>query len=221
MFIWIIIPYIKPITNLKFRIIIFLSILGLGVYPILTSGWASNSRYSLLGGMRAIAQTISYEVSLVFIILRISILAASIKFTEINKIQKVFIYLFFFIITKIWIISVLAELNRTPFDFAEGERELVSGFNTEFRRRPFALIFIAEYSMILFFRTISTVLLFGFNIKRILFFFILTLLLFFFIWSRATLPRYRYDKLINLCWKVILPSSTINLFIVCIILIYS
>lgn len=210
----------KPLINIKLAILIFLSVLGLGVYPILIRGWASNSNYSLIGGIRALAQTISYEVSLVFILLRILLITSSLSFYSILITQKIFFFFITLIPFLLWIFSSVAELNRTPFDFAEGERELVSGFNTEYRRRRFAIIFIAEYLIILLFRIYTRVFFLKRrnNISRIIKFIIL---IFFFIWIRATLPRYRYDKLINLSWKFILPTATFNLFISIFLTVYS
>lgn len=193
------------------RLILFLSILGLGVYPILIRGWSSNSNYSLIGSIRALAQTISYEVSLIFIIMSITFISCSINFYNILSIQKYFIFIFFQINMIIWLISILAETNRTPFDFAEGERELVSGFNTEFSSSPFAIIFIAEYIIILFFSIITSIIFIGISIFSPLIMVNSIIIIFFFIWTRATLPRYRYDKLMLLCWKRILPISLIIL----------
>lgn len=198
----------------------FLSILGLGVYPILIRGWSSNSNYSLIGSIRALAQTISYEVSLVFILLRNLLLTSSLRFYSIVKTQKIFIFFIFLIPFFIWIFSSIAELNRTPFDFAEGERELVSGFNTEYRRRRFAIIFIAEYLIIIIFSLITRIMFFNRN-NNIFSLFKIIIIIFFYIWIRATLPRYRYDKLINISWKIILPSATFNLFFVIFLTVYS
>nr|YP_010963431.1 NADH dehydrogenase subunit 1 [Lefroyothrips lefroyi]WNL54546.1 NADH dehydrogenase subunit 1 [Lefroyothrips lefroyi] len=211
MMIWISFPFVKPILNMELSLLMFISILGLGVYPILISGWSSNSNYSLLGGMRALAQTISYEVSLIFILLSIMLLSSSMSFQSVFFMQKYFLNMLFIIPFFLWVISVIAELNRTPFDFAEGESELVSGFNTEYSSGSFAIIFMAEYLMILFFSMFSTMLYMKSNIS------LMTMtnsmmFMFFLIWIRATLPRYRYDKLMNLSWKFILPVSTFNLF---------
>lgn len=204
-------PYIKAWINIKLGLLIFLAILGLGVYPIFISGWSSNSNYSLIGRIRALAQTISYEVSLVFILLGTLFLTSSLRFYSIIIEQKYIIFFIFLIPFYLWIFSRVAELNRTPFDFAEGERELVSGFNTEYRRRRFAIIFIAEYLIIILFSYFSRIIFLKRNIDIISIPKIITLI-FFYIWIRATLPRYRYDKLINLSWKFILPTATLNLF---------
>nr|UEP15869.1 NADH dehydrogenase subunit 1 [Thrips setosus] len=207
-----IMPYLKPLINLKLGLLMFLSILGLGVYPILISGWSSNSNYSLIGSMRALAQTISYEVSLVFILLSLLFLTSSISFYSIFFSQKLFMFFMFFIPFYMWMFSSVAELNRTPFDFAEGESELVSGFNTEYSSSSFAIIFMAEYLMILLFSVLTSVIFLksNTNLTSMIKF---MMMMYFYIWIRATLPRYRYDKLMNLSWKFILPIATFNLFI--------
>lgn len=209
--IWVCLPFLIPFISLKTSLLIFLRILGLGIYPILIRGWSSNSNYSILGAIRALAQTISYEVSLIFIVIRNIIIFSSIRFRKFSISQKYFFSLFFSIQVSILLISIIAELNRTPFDFAEGERELVSGFNTEYRRSLFAIIFIAEYIIIIFFRRFLTLLLFGLIKLNILNFIFTRIFIFFIIWIRATLPRYRYDKLIFLSWKIILPLRRFNL----------
>uniref|UniRef100_UPI0030E1932A NADH dehydrogenase subunit 1 n=1 Tax=Ctenothrips transeolineae TaxID=3045420 RepID=UPI0030E1932A len=216
--IWICLPFLKPFINLKLGMLMFLSILGLGVYPILSAGWSSNSNYSLLGSMRALAQTISYEVSLVFIIMSNMFLISSMSFFQMFKMQKFFLNLMFLINFMLWTISVVAELNRTPFDFAEGESELVSGFNTEYSSGMFAIIFMAEYMMILFFSFFTSMMFLKSNTSIFSMMMSMTLM-FLFIWIRATLPRYRYDKLMNLSWKFILPISTMNLFLTIMMLI--
>uniref|UniRef100_UPI0030E324C5 NADH dehydrogenase subunit 1 n=1 Tax=Ernothrips longitudinalis TaxID=3045428 RepID=UPI0030E324C5 len=215
-----IMPYLKPILNMKMGLLMFLSILGLGVYPILVSGWSSNSNYSLIGSMRALAQTISYEVSLVFIILGTMFISSSMSFYSIVKTQKFFMFFMFLIPFYTWLFSTVAELNRTPFDFAEGESELVSGFNTEYSSSSFAIIFMAEYLMILMFSSFTSMMFICGNTNLFTMMKIMAFM-YFFIWIRATLPRYRYDKLMNLSWKFILPISTFNLFISLSILISS
>uniref|UniRef100_UPI0030E4E70A NADH dehydrogenase subunit 1 n=1 Tax=Stenchaetothrips biformis TaxID=1100830 RepID=UPI0030E4E70A len=213
-------PYMKPLINMKLAMLMFLSVLGLGVYPILISGWASNSNYSLIGGMRALAQTISYEVSLVFILLSMLLMTSSLSFYSILMTQKMFFFFMTLIPFLLWMFSSVAELNRTPFDFAEGESELVSGFNTEYSSSSFAIIFMAEYLMILLFSMYTSVFFLksSNNISSMMKF---MMLMFFFIWIRATLPRYRYDKLMNLSWKFILPTATFNLFISIFLTVYS
>nr|WKD81861.1 NADH dehydrogenase subunit 1 [Frankliniella intonsa] len=209
---WFSLPIFKPFIIMNMGLLMFMAILGMGVYPILMAGWSSNSNFSLIGGMRALAQTISYEVSLIFIILSNMILNNSMDLFKTICLQKSFMFLMFFFNFILWMISCIAEVNRTPFDFAEGESELVSGFNTEYSSGIFAMIFMAEYMMIIFFSTFSSMMFLGFSFYSVMFFISLMAFNFTFIWLRATLPRYRYDLLMNLSWKKILPASTFNIF---------
>ena len=189
-------------------VIFFLCCMGFGVYPVMVAGWSSNSKYSLLGCIRAVAQTISYEVSLSLILLSILFLVGSLDLVLFNRYQRYFWFLLVgFPLAVLWFVSFLAESNRTPFDFAEGESELVSGFNTEYTGGGFALIFIAEYASILFLRGLFTVIFLGGATDSLFFWFKLVFISFCFIWVRGTLPRYRYDKLMYLAWKRFLPVS--------------
>lgn len=209
---WLRIPFFRVLINFNFSFLYFLIISRLGVYCIILAGWASNRNYSILGSLRSIAQTISYEVSLALILIRFLFLVLRFNIIDFLIYQKYIWFLFlFFPLCLIWFVSSLAETNRTPFDFAEGESELVSGFNVEYRAGGFALIFLAEYSNILFIRIICSLLFLGFGLD---FFFFLKLLFirFLWLWVRGTLPRYRYDKLIYLAWKIYLPVS-LNLLI--------
>lgn len=205
---WRLIPFLFCILNFNFGFLFFIVCIRMGVYGIIIAGWSSNSSYSLLGGLRAIAQTISYEVRLAFLIINIFILCGRYRLIDFFWNQ----YFCWFIFTNMPLFlliytSILAETNRTPFDFAEGESELVSGFNIEYGRGGFALIFLAEYSSILLIRVIIVLIFFGGNSRRIRFYIIVSFVAFRFIWVRGTLPRYRYDKLINVCWKSFLPVS--------------
>lgn len=206
--IWILIPYYFNIISFNLGVLFFLCCTSLGVYTIMIAGWSSNSNYSLLGGLRAVAQTISYEVRLSLILISCIILIMDFNLLKFNVYQSL-IWLVFLIfpLRLCWISSRLAETNRTPFDFAEGERELVSGFNIEYRRGGFALIFLSEYSRILFIRLLFTLLYLGGYDLSLIFYLKISLISFIFIWVRGTLPRYRYDKLIYLCWKIYLPIS--------------
>jgi len=154
------------------RILYLLSCLRLGVYSVILSGWSSNSNYSLLGRLRSIAQTISYEVCLILILISYLFLIIRLNLLELNIFQIYINFIFLNLpISFIIIIIFLAETNRSPFDFAEGESELVSGFNVEYRRGGFALIFLAEYSRILFIRSLFCIIILGGNIFSLLFFF--------------------------------------------------
>lgn len=206
--IWIIIPYIIVIFNFNVGFLFFLACTRMGVYTVMIAGWSSNSNYALLGGLRAVAQTISYEVRLALILLRFIFLVGRYNLLDLGVNQEgVWFVIMMAPLALSWLASSLAETNRTPFDFAEGESELVSGFNIEYRRGGFALIFMAEYASILFISLLFSVLFLGPTTIRILLFLKLGGLAFVFVWVRGTLPRARYDKLIYLAWKVYLPLS--------------
>nr|UBN08724.1 NADH dehydrogenase subunit 1 [Geoscapheus rugulosus] len=206
--IWMIIPYLSGLYFFELGLLFFLSCTSLGVYTIMVAGWSSNSNYSLLGGLRAVAQTISYEVSLALILLSFVFLVSSYNLINFYYFQD-YLWLIFmmFPLTLVWFISCLAETNRTPFDFAEGESELVSGFNIEYSSGGFALIFLAEYSSILFMSMLMCILFMGGDLNNFFIFFKLSFISFIFIWIRGTLPRFRYDKLMYLAWKSFLPFS--------------
>nr|YP_010248594.1 NADH dehydrogenase subunit 1 [Trachys variolaris]QTK22448.1 NADH dehydrogenase subunit 1 [Trachys variolaris] len=206
--IWISMPFFSHFFNFNFGVLFFLACSSLSVYSIMVSGWSSNSIYSMLGGLRSVAQTISYEVSLALVLISFLILISNLSLFSFVFYQK-FIWLFFVCIplSMIWFITSLAETNRTPFDFAEGESELVSGFNTEYSAGGFALIFLAEYANILFMSMLFSLIFLGGDYFSFNFFIKITLISFLFIWVRGTLPRYRYDKLMYLAWKSFLPSS--------------
>nr|YP_010534167.1 NADH dehydrogenase subunit 1 [Endelus continentalis]UXX50483.1 NADH dehydrogenase subunit 1 [Endelus continentalis] len=211
-FIWLLLPFFTCWMNFNFGFFFFLCVSSLGVYTIMLSGWSSNSMYSLLGGLRSIAQTISYEVSLIMIILPFLFYVSSFNFLMFSIYQYYLWFLFlFFPLALIWFVSMLAETNRTPFDFSEGESELVSGFNVEYSAGGFSLISLAEYSNIIFMSMMFVLLFLGADYFSFFFFFKLVFICFVFILSRGTLPRYRYDKLMYLSWKCYLPFS-LNLF---------
>lgn len=206
--IWLLIPYYFNIISFNLGILFFLCCTRLGVYTVIVAGWSSNSNYALLGGLRAVAQTISYEVRLALILISRIIIIMDFNLIIFFVYQNyVWFIILMFPLRLCWIRSRLAETNRTPFDFAEGERELVSGFNIEYRRGGFALIFLAEYSRILFIRLLFILIYIGGFRLRIIFYLKLVFISFLFIWVRGTLPRYRYDKLIYLAWKRYLPIS--------------
>lgn len=205
---WICMPFFRVNLNFNLSILFFLSISSLSVYTIILAGWSSNSNYAILGRLRSVAQTISYEVRLVLILISFLFLTLRFDIIDLEKYQE-YLWLIFLILPLciIWIVSRLAETNRTPFDFAEGESELVSGFNVEYRRGGFAIIFLAEYARILFIRIICRMLFLGGDIYSIIFFLKIVFMSYFWVWVRGTLPRYRYDKLIYLAWKSYLPVS--------------
>nr|APS87253.1 NADH dehydrogenase subunit 1 [Cambaroides schrenckii] len=205
---WSILPYESGLLDMNLGVLFILCCLSSGVYPLMMAGWASNCKYSLLGSLRAVAQTISYEVSLALILLSFIFLVESFNFKVFIEYQKSMWFLWISLpLAMIWFSSCLAETNRTPFDFSEGESELVSGFNTEYSSGGFALIFMAEYSSILFMSMIFVLLFLGTSPLSVIFYLQVTGMSFVFIWVRGTLPRFRYDKLMYLAWKSFLPIS--------------
>jgi len=206
--VWLTMPYEIGLFRFSMGILFFLCCTRLGVYTTIGAGWSSNSKYALLGRLRAVAQTISYEVRLALILLSFIILVGGFNISLFSLYQRDCWFVFLTLpLSLIWFASCLAETNRTPFDFAEGESELVSGFNTEYSRGGFALIFLAEYARILFIRILVALLFLGGDLIRIFFYIKLVFVSFCFIWVRGTLPRFRYDKLIYLAWKRFLPVS--------------
>nr|YP_010326842.1 NADH dehydrogenase subunit 1 [Xanthodes intersepta]UNP54088.1 NADH dehydrogenase subunit 1 [Xanthodes intersepta] len=206
--IWMLIPYYFNLISFNLGILFFLCCTSMGVYTVMIAGWSSNSNYALLGGLRSVAQTISYEVSLALILMSSIVMIMDFNLLLFSYYQNIiWFFILMFPLSLCWMSSMLAETNRTPFDFAEGESELVSGFNIEYSSGGFALIFLAEYSSILFMSLLFVmVYLGGFNLSFI-FYLKVMFISFVFIWVRGTLPRYRYDKLMYLAWKSYLPIS--------------
>nr|CAH59882.1 NADH dehydrogenase subunit 1 [Zygaena filipendulae gemina] len=206
--IWLLIPYYFNMISFNLGIMFFFCCTSLGVYSVMIAGWSSNSNYALLGGLRSVAQTISYEVSLVLIMMSSIIFVMDFNLILFNEYQSIVWFFFLMIpLSLCWFSSSLAETNRTPFDFAEGESELVSGFNVEYSSGGFALIFMAEYSSILFMSMFFCLMYLGGYYLNLFFYLKLVFISFLFIWVRGTLPRYRYDKLMYLAWKSYLPIS--------------
>nr|UMB50144.1 NADH dehydrogenase subunit 1 [Chiloglanis sp. 'Nigeria'] len=212
---WAPMPLPHPVTDLNLGMLFILALSSLAVYSILGSGWASNSKYALIGALRAVAQTISYEVSLGLIILSIIIFTGGFTLQMFNTAQEtVWLLLPAWPLAAMWYISTLAETNRAPFDLTEGESELVSGFNVEYAGGPFALLFLAEYANILLMNTLSAILFLGVTYSPMTPEFasinIMTkaaLLSMLFLWVRASYPRFRYDQLMHLVWKNFLPMT--------------
>lgn len=213
LFLWSMIPFSRGLFDFEFGFFFFLCVLRLGVYPLIIAGWSSNSKYALLGGLRAVAQTISYEVSLALVLLSFIVIVGEYRLEDFIEFQSSYYLIFFFyLLSVVWVVSCMAEINRTPFDFAEGESELVSGFNVEYRAGGFALLFLGEYSIIILISTVIVVLFFGGSLS-LYFFLKVGFFVYLVLWLRGTLPRYRYDKLIGLAWKRILPFTLHCLFI--------
>nr|QAB45384.1 NADH dehydrogenase subunit 1 [Callosciurus nigrovittatus] len=212
---WIPLPMPQPLINMNMGILFILATSSLSVYTILWSGWASNSKYALIGALRAVAQTISYEVTLAIILLSVLLMNGSFTLsTLISTQQSIWLLLPTWPLAMMWFISTLAETNRAPFDLAEGESELVSGFNVEYAAGPFALFFMAEYTNIIMMNALTTTLFLGtlFNPttpESFTFSFILKTLALtsMFLWIRASYPRFRYDQLMHLLWKNFLPLT--------------
>nr|CAH59880.1 NADH dehydrogenase subunit 1 [Zygaena ephialtes albaflavens] len=206
--IWLLIPYYFNMISFNLGLMFFFCCTSLGVYSVMIAGWSSNSNYALLGGLRSVAQTISYEVSLVLIMMSSIIFIMDFNLMLFNEYQNIILFFFLMVpLSLCWFSSSLVETNRTPFDFAEGESELVSGFNVEYSSGGFALIFMAEYSSILFMSMFFCLMYLGGYNLNLIFYLKLVLISFLFIWVRGTLPRYRYDKLMYLAWKSYLPIS--------------
>lgn len=216
---WALIPfsYNNFYVDFDFGVLYLLAISSLGVYGIVIAGWSSNSRYAFLGGLRSVAQLISYEVSLGLIILPIILLSNSLNFIEIVSMQEKTIWfcLPFLPLTIIFFITILAETNRTPFDLPEAEAELVAGFNVEYSSTLFALFFLGEYSSILLMSATMSILFFGgwlpigsfFGFSGFWLILKTIIVCIFFVLIRGALPRYRYDQLMSIGWKIILPIT--------------
>lgn len=207
-------PLLENNFCLRIRVIFLYMVIRINVYPLVVRGWSSNRKYALIGRIRGIAQTVSYEVMFALALLFFLFLSFSLNLVLLSKINSLWLKsLVFLPVVVIIFISSVAETNRTPFDFAEGESELVSGFNVEYGRVIFAIIFIAEYARILFMRILLSVLFFRAT-NSLVAYLITTSLVFLWVWFRATYPRHRYDKLMNLAWKVYLPFClTVFLYI--------
>nr|YP_009501943.1 NADH dehydrogenase subunit 1 [Livia junci]AWU48986.1 NADH dehydrogenase subunit 1 [Livia junci] len=216
MLVWLVFPYYYLLVSWKYSILFVFSIMSLSIFGVLISGWASNSCYSILGSIRAIAQSISYEVSFFFLLVCLMLFTSSSNFNSFLEVQ-INMWLIFssFPLFLMLFISFLAELNRSPFDFAEGESELVSGFNIEYGSTGFAFIFLAEYLSILFSGMLMSLMFFSNTVFNINFFLKLLSVSFLIILIRGVLPRYRYDKLMNLCWKIYLSSSLMLIMFYC------
>nr|QQQ88710.1 NADH dehydrogenase subunit 1 [Hyalella sp. n. 1 FZ-2021] len=205
--IWLLSPFYAGGLVFTFSLMFFICVSSAAVYPIISSGWASNCKYSILGGLRAVAQMISYEVSLAMVLLSLVWLSSSFNLEEVLETQTTLWNIMFFSpLSLIWLITSLAETNRTPYDFSEGESELVSGFNTEYAAGGFSLLFMAEYGNIIFMSLLFVLLFLSSEITPAIM--VKTMFIsFLFVWVRATLPRYRYDKLMYLAWKSLLPIT--------------
>nr|BDQ44133.1 NADH dehydrogenase subunit 1 [Amynthas distichus] len=212
---WAIYPHSHQSYFLQFSVLYFLCVSSMNVYATFMAGWSSNSKYALLGALRGVAQTISYEVSMSLILLSALVLTMTMDFTK--MVGYSWMLMMLMPLTVTWFITNLAETNRTPFDFAEGESELVSGFNIEYSSGLFAMIFMAEYMNILVMSLFTSIIFMSMpNIPMsdMILLMKTIMLAMLFVWVRATFPRMRYDHLMNLTWKSFLPLSLTCLMLV-------
>ena len=221
---WAVIPFDKGwvLANLNVGILYLVAISSMGVYGVIMAGWASNSRYAFLGGLRSASQMVSYEVSMGLIIVTILLCTGSLNLQEIVLADRPFwMQVWLFPMLIVFLVSILAETNRAPFDLPEGESEITGGFMVEYSAMTYAMFFLGEYANMILMSAMTTILFLGgwlppFGMEFLGFvpgivWFVLktALILFFFIWSRGTLPRFRYDQLMRLGWKVFLPLTLV------------
>ncbi|WP_341791711.1 NADH-quinone oxidoreductase subunit NuoH [Rickettsia endosymbiont of Gonocerus acuteangulatus] len=235
---WAVIPFVKGVVlaDINVGVLYILAISSLSVYGIIIAGWASNSKYAFLGAIRSSAQMISYEVSMGLVIITVLLTTGTLNLSQIVEAQRTipwWIDLMLMPMGVVFFISVLAETNRLPFDLPEAESELVAGYNVEYSSMGFALFFLGEYANMILVSAMTTTFFLGgylppFNISWLYcvpgffwFVFKVGFLLFCFLWIRATLPRYRYDQLMRLGWKVFLPLTLFWVVLVSSVLIYT
>ncbi|MCS5597833.1 MAG: NADH-quinone oxidoreductase subunit NuoH [Alphaproteobacteria bacterium] len=233
---WVVIPVDAKLVlaDINVGILYLFAISSMGVYGIIMAGWASNSKYAFLGAMRSASQMISYEVSMGLIIVNVLLVTGSLNLSEIVLAERpLWIQALLFPMFIVFLISILAETNRAPFDLPEGESEITGGFMVEYSSMSFALFFLGEYANMILMSAITTVLFLGgwlppFGIESlaivpgVIWFVLKTCgVLFVFLWARATLPRYRYDQLMRLGWKIFLPLTLIWVVLVSGILVYT
>ena len=226
---WAVIPFGEGLVlaDLNIGVLYVLAISSLGVYGVLIAGWASQSRYALLGALRSVAQMISYEVAIGFVLVSVLLLGKSLNLSQLVEAQRgLWFCLPLFPMMVIFFISTLAETNRAPFDLPEAEAELVAGYHVEYSGMAFGLFFMGEYANMILMSALSVLLFFGgwlpplavFPLTLVpeFFWFMLKviLVLFVFLWVRASFPRYRYDQLMRLGWKIFLPLSLFWLVLV-------
>jgi NADH-quinone oxidoreductase subunit H len=218
------------VTDINVGLLLFLAMSSLGVYAVTLGGWSSSNKYALLGGLRSSAQMISYELAMGLSTVGVLLMAGSLSMVDIvNAQRQTWFILFQPLAFLMFMITALAETNRTPFDLPEAEAELVAGFHTEYSSMKFGLFFLGEFTNVITICAIAvTLFLGGWNgpwlpdsLKFIWFFAKLAVLVFFFVWVRWTFPRLRYDQLMNLGWKVLLPLSLANVMVTAIAVYWS
>lgn len=221
---WAVIPVDKGwvLANVNVGILYLFAVSSMAVYGVMLAGWASNSRYAFLGGLRSAAQMVSYEVSMGLVIVTVLLAVGSLNLSDIVTVPRPWwVQIMLLPMFVVFLVSILAETNRAPFDLPEGESELSGGFMVEYSGMAFALFFLAEYASMVLMSAITVLLFLGgwlppFDIEPleavpgvIWFFLKVCLILFFFIWVRATVPRFRYDQLMRLGWKIFLPFTLV------------
>lgn len=232
---WAVIPVSAQLVlaDINVGILYLFAVSSMGVYGVIMAGWASNSKYAFLGALRSASQMVSYEVSMGLIIVCVLLCVGSLNLSEIITAERpLWVQIMLFPMFIVFLVSILAETNRAPFDLPEGESEITGGFMVEYSAMTFALFFLGEYANMILMSAITVVLFLGgwlppFGIEAlsvvpgIIWFVLKTLLImFFFVWTRATFPRYRYDQLMRLGWKVFLPFTLFWVVVVSGSLIY-
>jgi NADH-quinone oxidoreductase subunit H len=233
---WAVVPFNQGtvLANINAGILFLFAMSSLGVYGILIAGWASNSKYAMLGALRSAAQTVSYEIAMGFAFVGVLLAAGSMNMTEIVLSQRGGLLHWWFIpllpLFMVFWIAAMAETNRAPFDLAEGESEIVAGFHVEYSAIGFAMFFLAEYANMILISAIMTLMFLGgwlspfegipvlsdifFFVPGVIWFFAkIAFFLFVYLWVRATFPRYRYDQLMRLGWKVLIPVTIVWLIV--------
>lgn len=232
---WAVIPVSAKwvLADINVGILYLFAVSSMGVYGVIMAGWASNSKYAFLGGLRSASQMVSYEVSMGLVIVSVLLCAGSLNLSEIVLAERpLWMQVLLFPMFIVFLVSILAETNRAPFDLPEGESEITGGFMVEYSSMTYALFFLGEYANMILMSGMTTVLFLGgwlppFGIEALaivpgVVWFVLktVLIMFFFIWARATFPRYRYDQLMRLGWKVFLPLTLIWVVVVSGTLLY-
>lgn len=232
---WAVIPIDAglALADINVGILFLFAISSMGVYGIVMAGWASNSKYAFLGAMRSASQMVSYEVSMGLVIVTVLLCAGSLNLSDIiTQPRPVWMQVMLFPMLIVFLVSILAECNRAPFDLPEGESEITGGFMVEYSAMTFALFFLGEYTNMILMSAMTVVLFLGgwlppFGVEALavvpgfIWFILKTfLIMFFFLWSRATFPRYRYDQLMRLGWKIFLPFTLIWVLVMAGTLIY-
>lgn len=211
MFVWLTIPTYYLAISINYSVVLFLCLSSIMVFSVIIAGWSSNSKYSLIGALRSVAQSVSYESVFSTLIVLIIIMSFSYSIRSYSSISSLMILP----LLPLWIICTLAETHRAPFDFSEAESELVSGFNTEYSGAYFAFLFLSEYAILLYSCILISYIFLSFILPSGFLFIVLGTLLisYIFIWIRITFCRFRYDMLIIMSWKTLLPL-TLCLFLI-------